>query len=204
MKKLFLVFISLALFAGNSVAQNVRYRTSSGEPTRRMDYDDPYMYSTPDYTKWYLGVMAGVSAEGIEKIPNTYSLHGAYFFNEKNGAGLVARKYDVFKSEDLFFGAAFFAHWGRSNAKLFFPARIGLGINHHTYYQSKYYQNVNIWGNEYITQNNFGCYGSIGLAIRPSKLISFGINAEFASPFFDIEDNALERLGFNIGVGFHF
>ena len=145
-----------------------------------------------DYKQWHAGVSAGITIEGIKEIPNIFGLHGAYFFNHIYGAGLVARKSNVYGSEDLFCGAAFFAHWGRYNSKLFFPTRIGLGINQHTYRRAQLY---------YITNNFLGGYASVGIAIRPSKLVSFGINAEFASAFDYID---VEYLGFNFCVSFHF
>jgi len=107
--------------------------------------------STPEYTEWYVGLSAGASIiESEEKIPNILGLYGAYFFNQKYGAGLVARKC-----------------------------------------------------NYYITETLLGVYASAGIAIRPSKLMSFGINAEWSSSFEDISDSE-GLLGINIGISFHF
>jgi len=162
--------------------------------------------STPEYTQWYVGVSAGASVfDNEESIPNIIGLQGAYFFNHRYGAGLVARKCNTFKTissknntfhtaEDLFLGASFFAHWGRSGAKLFFPTRIGLGINQRDYFNSN-----TMRGN---SKTIIGAHGSAGIAIRPSKLISFGVNAEFASSFDNMD--SLELLGLNIGISFHF
>ena len=159
---------------------------------------------TPEYMQWYVGITAGASViESEEKIPNMIGLYGAYFFNQKYGAGLVARKCDYYSIEDLFLGAAFFAHWGRSNAKLFFPTRIGLGVNRNTYVRNSYNRQHNFWQDEYISTTELGCYASAGIAIRPTKLISFGINAEWATSFEDIADSE-GLLGVSIGISFHF
>jgi len=162
--------------------------------------------STPDYTQWYVGVSAGASVfDNEEPIPNVIGLQGAYFFNQKYGAGLVARKCNVFQTinsakrtffteEQLFVGASFFAHWGRSNSKLYFPTRIGLGINQ----SERFNSNTQRFWNETLV----GAHGSVGISIRPSKLISFGVNAEFASSFEWMD--SVEFLGLNLGVSFHF
>jgi len=151
---------------------------------------------SPDYTKWHLGISAGSSIVRSESFPNIYGAHGAYFFNQKYGGGLVVRKSNFLNYEDFFMGAAFFAHWGRSNSKLFFPTRIGFGINRHTFLRS-----TSTMFSDYFTVNEFGGYASAGIAIRPIKFISFGINADYASSF----DNMFEEyIGVTLGISVHF
>jgi hypothetical protein len=135
---------------------------------------------TPSYTQWYAGGMAGATVIGWDQIPSTIGLHGAYFFNQKYGAGLVVRKCGYI-ADELVVAPAFFAHWGRSNSKLFFPTRIGVGVE--------------------MTQRYPAVYASAGIAYRALKLISFGVNADFASSF---ENDIEDVLGFNIGISFHF
>ena len=153
---------------------------------------------TSEYTQWYISVLAGASLQGCDAISNVLELQGAYFFNRQYGGGLVVRKCNYHSSreyfpDDLFIGAAFFAHWGRSGAKLFFPAKIGFGIDQHTYYHSS--------TRRYFTETGMGGYASAGIAIRPVKWISFGINAEFASHFEYMDE---ECFGINLGVSVHF
>ena len=97
----------------------------------------------------------------------------------------------------LFFAPAFFAHWGRSNSKVFFPTRIGLGFDKVNY---SYTEKI---GDPFVetTEILLACYASAGIAIRPSKRISFGINVDFASSFEWIEG---DYIGVNFGISFHF
>ena len=163
--------------------------------------------STPEHTQWYVSVSTGASvSDNDEAIPNMFGLQGAYFFNPKYGVGIVIRKsntsYDLsrvihgfYGNDDyLYLGASFFAHWGFSSSKLFFPTRIGLGIN-----QCKSYFGLT---QRNSTESGIGAHASAGIAYRASKLISFGINADFAFPFADID--LPELFGVNIGVSFHF
>ena len=162
---------------------------------------------TSEHTQWYVGVSAGASIfDNKEAMPNIIGLQGAYFFNQKYGAGLVARKCNTsflnysagtsFNSrrDHVFLGASFFAHWGRSNAKLFFPTRIGLGVNQCTHFNGR--------TQKYTTYTEMGAHGSVGISIRPSKLVSFGVNAEWASAFEDMDSP--ELFGVNLGISFHF
>ena len=159
-----------------------------------------------EYTKWYVGVSVGALLfDNDESIPNMIGLQGAYFFNQKYGVGLVARKCNTsftsriigfsYSDEHLFLGASFFAHWGRSDAKVFFPARIGLGVDKCTSY--------NNWTQRNFTETLLGVHASAGIAYRVSDLISFGVNAEWASSFEEIADSE-GLFGVNIGVSFHF
>ena len=163
--------------------------------------------SATEHTKWYAGISTGASVcDNDETIPNMIGLQGAYFFNQKYGVGLVARRCktsfdassvipDFFGSDDHFFwGASFFAHWGRSNAKLFFPTRIGLGFDKCTSFFALTQRT--------ITETLIGAHASAGIAYRASELISFGVNAEWASSFADMD--LPELFGINIGVSFHF
>ena len=160
--------------------------------------------STPEYTQWYVGVSAGASvADNDESIPNMIGIQGAYFFNQKFGVGLVVRKCNAsmnfpnlklnFSDEHFFVGASFFANWGRSDSKLFFPTRIGLGTNKCS--------SKNNWTGSF-TETLFGAHASAGIAYRVSNLISFGVNAEWAFPFEYVDYT--ELLGINVGVSFHF
>jgi len=151
---------------------------------------------TPEYPKWYVGGTAGITGFGYQ-IPDSYGLHGAYFFKQKYGAGLVIRTCKDENFKDFVFAPAFFAHWGRSDSKLFFPTRIGLGFDKVTY---TYAENI---GDPFVetTEILLACYASAGIAIRPSKRVSFGINVDFASSFEWIEG---DYLGVNFGISFHF
>ena len=152
---------------------------------------------TPEYTQWHVGLSAGVTIQGCESIPNAFGLHGAYFFNRTCGAGLVLRKTNVYSVDDyLFCGPAFFAHMGPNNSKVFVPARIGLGFNKYQYKLKN------------RSETLFGGYASVGIAIRPIKLVSFGINAEFASAFEDMGDfdfdDVKDNISINMCISFHF
>ena len=137
--------------------------------------------STSDYSQWYLGGSTGISISGIDNIPDILSFQGAYFFNPKYGAGLAFNKrFEGIYSQSIL-SAAFFAHLGSSQSKWFFPIRVGLGLE--------------------LTDRSIACYTSAGVAYKPIKWLSFGLNAEFASTF---ENDLEEGLGFSIGLGFHF
>ena len=142
----------------------------------------------PEYTKWNVGMSLGF-APG-DNIPLVMGLHGAYFLNHKYGAGLMARrKYDT-DYENLFFGAAFFADWGRSNSKLFFPTRLGFGIEKYTTPKNEY--------------NEPAFYLSAGIAYRCSKLISIGVFADFDAVFEDLAEFERDNFVINAGIRFHF
>ena len=68
MKKFFLVFISLALFAGNSVAQQYGYVPSAAELSRRMAYNDPYLYQKYKSASALSGFGAGLTIGGVAAI----------------------------------------------------------------------------------------------------------------------------------------
>ena len=171
-------------------------RVSSPSRTNASDeiYQSP-LKEQKDYSPWHVGLSAGVTLYGCESIPNAFGLHAAYFFNPTCGAGLAAVKTTIDSYiENLFLGPAFFAHMRPGNSIVFFPARIGLGIQ-----QCK----VNNRG-----EALFGGYASAGIAFRPFKLMSFGINAEYASAFEDMQDmvweDFAEFFGINICISFHF
>ena len=151
-----------------------------------------YLYSqttTPEHTPWDVGFSLGFSPS--DDTPIVMGLHGAYYFKPKYGAGLLARRSYVDGYENLFFGAAFFANWGKSNSQLFFPTRIGIGVNKFTTPKNEF--------------NEPALYVSAGIAYRHSKLISFGVFVDYASPFEDIEDfSDFEYFGINAGIRFHF
>ena len=170
-------------------------RVSSPSRTNASDviYQSP-LKEQKEYSPWHVGLSTGVTLEGCESIPNAFGLHAAYFFNPTCGAGLVARKTTVYsRFENLFLGPAFFAHLRPNNSIVFFPARIGLGVQKYQTYRS---------------EALFGCYVSAGIAFRPLKLMSFGINAEYASAFEDMDgmdaEDFKENLGINICISFHF
>jgi len=150
-----------------------------------------------EYSKWYAGGTAGIAEYGSTNIPNTLGLHGAYFFNQKYGVGLSVRNIQFDNYKDLVFAPTFFAHWGGSNSKLFFPTRIGLGLDKHNYQYAE--KKGDPWEN--VTEILFACYASAGISIRPSKSVSFGVNAEFASSFEWIE---WDYFGLNFSISFHF
>ena len=137
--------------------------------------------STPDYLQWYLGGTTGFTVFDWGETPDSYGVHGAYFFNPKYGAGLVFHKrFDGMYSQSIL-APTFFAHLGSSYSKWFFPVKVGLGIE---------------FNDRYIA-----CYTSAGVAYRPQPWISIGINADFASAFdYDIEDG----LGLSLCIGLHF
>ena len=143
----------------------------------------------PEYTEWYVGGAVGETLFGWDKIPNSFGLYGAYFFNQKYGAGLAVRKWTDSRKEFVL-APTFFAHWGRNNSKWFFPTKIGVGFDKITYSATNF-----------VTELAF--YASAGIAYRPSKLISFGINVDFASSV-EYIDESVDYLGFNIGISFHF
>ena len=150
--------------------------------------------------------MGASVSDNDESIPNMIGVQGAYFFNQKFGVGFVLRNcnvsYDFSRvipgfsgtEKHLFFGPSFFANWGRSDAKLFFPTRIGLGLNQCTSF-------FNLTKST-ITETLLGAHVSAGIAYRASNLISFGVNAEWASPFEDMDTP--ELFGINLGISFHF
>jgi len=65
MKKLVLVFISLALFAGNSVAQYARNGQNTAELMQRMSINDPYLYQKYRSGSALSGVGAGLTIGGL-------------------------------------------------------------------------------------------------------------------------------------------
>ena len=147
---------------------------------------------TQEYTKWNVGGTVGT--HGYE-FPDNYGIYAAYFLNQKYGCGVIGfASIDADASwrpyEDIFLMPAFFANWGRSNSKLFYPTRIGLGIDRYTH---------NLGGGGPFTEFLFAFYVSGGIAYRPAKFISFGVNTEFAVA---IGGNAIP--GINIEVSFHF
>jgi len=170
---------------------NARQRTVT-EPSKS---EGSYKNKT-EYTKWYIGGTTGITIDS-PIIPSTFGLHGAYFFNHKYGVGLAVRNFKEEYYKEIVFAPAFFAHWGRSDSKIFFPTRLGLGLDRHIY---SYAEKI---GDPFveITEILFACYASAGIAFRPSKLVSFGVNVEFASSFEWID---AEYLGFSLGVNFHF
>jgi len=137
----------------------------------------------PEYTEWYAGGTVGISLSGLD-----FGLYGAYFFNEKYGGGLVARK---IIDESFVIAATFFAHWEIGSTKLFIPTRIGFGFDKQRIPDKR----------QETTALYYAGYASAGIAYRPSKLMSFGINAEYASA---LENMSGDFLGFNIGISFHF
>ena len=64
MKKLFLVFIGFSLLVGNSAAQ-YGYAPSAAELSRRMSYDDPYLYQRYKSGKALAGVGIGLTFGGF-------------------------------------------------------------------------------------------------------------------------------------------
>ena len=158
--------------------------------------------ATPEYTNWEIGGSYGLAADGQSTSPIVAGIHGAYFFNSKYGAGLVARRtyesgtritsginWDV---QNLFYCAALFANWGQSNWKVYFPTRIGFGLNRHA---------SNTANGTFVGYDIFGVYALAGISFRPVKLMSFGVFADYATP---IDEFYLEYLGFNVGISFHF
>jgi len=146
-----------------------------------------------EYTKWNVGGTVGTH---FYELPDSYGLYGAYFLNQKYGCGLVAfGSKDVDANlrpmKDIFLMPAFFANWGRSNSKLFYPTRIGLGVDRYTSYLR--------FGNKPFTEFLFAFYVSGGIAYRPAKFISFGVNTEIGVAF---GGNAC--VNFNAGISFHF
>ena len=144
----------------------------------------------PEYTKWNVGGAFGFAADGWNTKPFIMGLHGAYFFKPQYGAGLLARRTNETGYENIFLGAAFFANWGKNNWKLYFPTRIGCGINSFT---RTVIDRLDIV--------EFALYASAGISYRFSKSISIGVFSDFAP---DIDDFTLEFLGFNAGISFHF
>ena len=65
MKKLVLVFISLAIFAGNGVAQYANNGQSTAELMSRMSINDPYLYQKYRSGKTLSGVGAGLTIGGL-------------------------------------------------------------------------------------------------------------------------------------------
>ena len=150
-----------------------------------------------DYTKLYIGGTVGITLDGGTDLPDMIGFHGAYFFNPKFGAGMVGRYFQHPNYKNLVFAPAFFAHWGSGNSKLYFPTRIGLGIDMHTYSYAETLQD------EFVqtTENLFAWYASAGIAIRPYNRFSISVNAEYASSFEWMDS---QYLGFNLGLSFHF
>ena len=146
-----------------------------------------------EYTEWYVGISAGYMI-GRWNIPNSLGLHGAYFFNQKYGAGLTVLRCTDEDHTDLFLTPTFFAHWGRSDSKWFFPTKIGVGIDKFTHSEKRQGSFVE------ISEILLAFYASVGVAYRPSKLISFGINAELAF----CDEGGGGYLGINAGISFHF
>jgi len=140
----------------------------------------------PEYTEWYAGVKGGVTLSGMDQIPNCFGLHGAYFFNEKYGGGMVVQMFSDGNDKSFVIAPAFFAHWGIGSTKFFIPTRIGFGFEK---------RSDSVGSTIY-----YAGYASAGIAYRPSKLISFGINVDFASSVYF----AVNNIGFNIGLSFHF
>ena len=145
---------------------------------------------TQEYTKWNVGGSIGFAADGWNTKPYVIGLHGAYFFKPKYGAGLLARRSYETGYENIFLGAAFFANWGKSNWKLYFPTRIGCGVNSFT---RTVIDRLDIV--------SFALYASAGISYRFSKSISLGVFSDFAP---DVDDFVLEYLGLNAGISFHF
>ena len=65
MKKLVLVFISFAIFAGNGVAQYANNRQSPTELMSRMSTNDPYLYQKYRSGSALSGVGAGLTIGGL-------------------------------------------------------------------------------------------------------------------------------------------
>jgi len=158
---------------------------------------DP-VYSTPanvpskttekDFSRFYTGILAGYAADYGTLI----GLNGAVFFNHLVGVGLALRyQYDLdsysnYSYEQLFLGPVFYGHWGRRNGKLFFPTYFGFGLASSSSYS-------------YSSDVELGVFTSVGIAFRPVKFLSFGVNLEGA-----LGIDYVEMLAISTGISFHF
>jgi len=131
-----------------------------------------------DYTRFYIGKTEGVTVDGSF----LSGLNGAYFFSRQIGAGLVFRTgFTKSEFDEPFFGAAFFANLGPKNPIVYFPLRLGFGA----------YDGENGW------------YAAAGIAFRPARVFSIGLNFDYASDDFKKIDMEY-YLGINLTFGFHF
>ena len=147
-----------------------------------------------DHTKFYIGLVAG----GVPDDVTTIGVNAAYFFNHQVGFGFaihdgsLSDEYSSF--ETTFYGPVFYGHWGRRNGKFFFPTVLGIGAVR-SYYEDNQY------GSFSDSVISLGFLASAGVAFRPIKLISIGLNYEFGS---DFEFLSWGIGGFTLSLNFHF
>ena len=154
-----------------------------------------------DSTKYFASLKLGfggntLDGNNINKYKNVIGLDFAYFFNKKLGTGLVFRRFyfiddttRVAKSR-YFFGPALYGHFNKHNSKLFFPAIASIGFaQHYKPHYTYYYSDEKV--------NTIGCFLSLGVAYRPIKSLSVGLNTEIVGAKFISWDVSL-------GVNFHF
>ena len=158
----------------------------------REEFDE--VQKSASYTKGYVGLRAGRILTNDGK-GNYYGFNAAYFFSRQIGVGVTglysAKNYEYYKRTISFIGPLFYGHWGRRNGKFFFPTNIGIGF-------LKIENNVSSYGYDDIS--SLGFLWSLGVAYRPTRLISTGLNIEFGGDF-----NQTRGInGIALDLNFHF
>ena len=140
-------------------------------------------------SKEELGYMIGINAAVFLKrqIGLGFAVHRQKICYESDSRGMSGG-YTRYH-EETFFGPVIYGHWGRRTGKVFFHTSFGIGggavksFDHHEY---KGNENVEL-------RTQIDGFLSVGMAIRPIKLISIGLNWE-----------VVYRSTITLGLNFHF
>ena len=176
----------------------------------------------PKNSGFYVGFVGGINTNNSDF---TFGFNTVYFFNRRIGAGFAVRniayrKEDLWSSRynwldtdvrNIFFGPVFYGCLLKTRRDKFFVSTgAGLGGIYHSYiFDDSYSYIVNPDHNT----THLGYFLSGGLAYRPQKWFSIGVNCEYMSRFDQPQDNygysfstwsSINAVSVNLGLNFHF